>query len=123
MRIISPFNKGLVIGISHAGISKEGQTQINLSIPLDAEKYLQGINLLNCIQKELLPNIPDKIASITQELTDIEVDELYQVLVFPAVGAVGNVGRITAVAWLQSRDNAIAGTLSIDTVNKKIIYT
>jgi hypothetical protein len=124
MRIIKPLNDGLAINIAHAGIGKEGQTQISLSIPLDAEKYLQGINLIDCIKSQVLPNIPAKIADITQELAIDEMDKLYALLTTgDANGTVTTPIPYAGVQWLQYTDNAAKGTLSIDEANNKIIYT
>jgi hypothetical protein len=124
MRIIKPLNDGLVINIAHAGISKEGQTQINLSIPLNAEKYLQGINLIDCIKSQILPNIPARIGDISQDLTVAEIDKLYALLTTgDANGTVAIPIPYAGVEWLQYTDNATKGTLSIDETNNKIVYT
>jgi hypothetical protein len=129
MRTIKPFNQGLSIAINHAAITNSGLTQIDVSIPLDAAKYLSGVNLIDCIKPQLLPNIPSKVAAMTQQFTSEEIDQLAVFLstgIVPAIGVVLPVESAYSLGWidwLTLRDNAMLGVASLTEGSGRVDYT
>ena len=115
MRPIKPQNK-VLLTINHAGTGGEALTSIVVTIPIDANKYMDGVNLIECIASNLLPNVT--LEAITQEIPQSQIDLIVQFTrtgrfgVTPSIESTAN-DIIGITSFLTQIDNAIFGTVEL----------
>lgn len=113
--------KQVDIAISHGGTPTQGLTQINITIPIDATKFLQGVNLINCIIPNCLPIITDKLSAITQQLDQNTIELLSGLMISGT--AYNYLEPSPAITYLMTSDNALFGELSLNDGDNEITYT
>jgi hypothetical protein len=107
-------NDGLGISFSHAALENDG------------DKYMEGVNIIECIKERLLPDFT--VAAITQELTASELDDLGGLatsgIVAPYTSnpAFDLIVFSQAMAFLNS-DDASLGVISFELGKRKPTYT
>lgn len=119
-------NDGLSISFSHAAMENEGLTTVTIGMELDGDKYMEGVNIIECVKERLLPNFT--LDAITQELTASELDDLGGLatggIVAPYVSNPTFDLIIFARAMsLLSNDDASKGIISFELGKRKPTYT
>jgi hypothetical protein len=114
---------GLSININHAGLKAEGLTNVSISIPLDAVKYIKGINLIDCIKGGLLPDVTTKIDAITQELTAADLFLIRGWLVTGIIHTDNNPAYAPEQTYLLQEDDAIKGVVQFIDGETQPTYT
>ncbi len=121
----------LSIQISFASENSDnGLTVVSIDLPIDANQYFIGNNLIDCLVPNLLPDLPSLTRALTQELTPTELEQLALELIgVPQHALQINSNQTTidietkarALEVLTKLDNAALG--GVDIVNGKVEYS
>lgn len=119
-------NDGLSINFSHAALENEGLTTVALNIELDGDKYIEGVNIIECIKERLLPNV--SVDAITQELTASELDDLGGLATSGIVAPYTSNPTFDLIIFAQTMafldaDDASLGMISFELGKRKPTYT
>lgn len=112
--------EGLSIAISHAGADGEALTNVQINLPVDGSKYMEGVNIIECIKERLLPVL--NTDAINQQLTQADLDLIRGYSEF-GIFAPQTLPDSTPIPYLLSVDNAVLGVVSFIEGSNKPTYT
>jgi hypothetical protein len=116
------FTEGLGIAFGFAGAEGEALTTVQINIPIDGQKYIQGVNIIECIKERLLPLL--NVGAINQQLSSNDISLLNALLTTGTIQSNVPMASTGAVAYhLLAVDNSALGIVSFIEGENKPTYT
>jgi hypothetical protein len=113
--------EGLGITLGFAGAEVEALTTVQINIPIDGQKYMQGTNIIECIKERLLPLL--NVGAINQQLSSNDISLLNALLTTGTIQAGAPMPTTGAVAYhLMEVDNSALGIVSFIEGENKPTY-